>query len=136
MDAGNICRRLGKSREDFLLGLAFVFRLALICFGAWQDAHLEVPFTDIDYSVYTDAAMFMNARESPYKRSTYRYTPLLAGLLLPNCALSVYGKILFSIGDILAAQCVPNATPLCVCDACVYALCAVVSHVSVLICNM
>lgn len=37
----------------------------------------QLSFTDIDYKVYTDAAM----RDSPYDRHTYRYTPLLAYLM-------------------------------------------------------
>lgn len=69
-----------------------------------QDAHLAVKFTDIDYEVYTDAAAFMAAGHSPYRRSTYRYSPLLAGALVPNATLwKGWGKALFSAADLLAA---------------------------------
>jgi GPI mannosyltransferase 1 subunit M len=79
-------------------------RLALLIFGAWQDATLPVKYTDIDYEVYTDAARFMTQGESPYRRSTYRYSPLLAAALMPNIWLHpAFGKVLFSAADIVAA---------------------------------
>ncbi len=83
--------------------LAVVVRIALIVFGSFQDAHAEVPYTDIDYQVYSDAARFVCEGETPYARSTYRYTPLLAWLLAPNCIFPSYGKVLFAVCDILAA---------------------------------
>lgn len=87
-----------------LLWLGVAVRAALLGWGAWQDSHLAVKYTDIDYEVVTDGAAFMAAGGSPYARSTYRYTPLLAAALLPNLWLHrAWGKLLFCGADLLAA---------------------------------
>jgi len=88
----------------WLLWLGATVRAALLLWGSWQDSHLAVNYTDIDYEVYTDAAAFMAAGSSPYQRSTYRYTPLLAAALVPNVAAhKAWGKLLFCAADLLAA---------------------------------
>ncbi|KAI4366420.1 hypothetical protein MLD38_022301 [Melastoma candidum] len=85
-----------------VLTVSSLLRLALIVYGDWQDNHMEVRYTDVDYLVFSDAAALMASGESPYLRTTYRYSPLLAFLLLPNSLLHPsWGKFLFSASDLL-----------------------------------
>ncbi|KAK3391514.1 PIG-M-domain-containing protein [Sordaria brevicollis] len=98
---------------------AFLLRLILLLYGLWQDANSPLKYTDIDYLVFTDAARFVSRGESPYARETYRYTPILAWLLLPttctagaqwgplaakviNAAWFSFGKVLFAAADLVA----------------------------------
>lgn len=85
-----------------LLFSAALVRLALIAYGEWQDRHMLVKYTDIDYLVFTDAASFVADGRSPYLRYTYRYSPLLAYILVPNTwGFPAFGKLVFSMADIL-----------------------------------
>lgn len=84
---------------------AVVLRAVLLIYGAIQDAYSPLKYTDIDYFVFTDASHFVSRGLSPYARDTYRYTPLLAWLLLPTTWGGwwfPFGKVLFALGDILA----------------------------------
>lgn len=62
-----------------------------------------VSYTDIDYYVFTDAADYIlkggNGELGPYARTTYRYTPFLAGILsrLPHHRFTA--RYLFCIAD-------------------------------------
>ncbi|KAL9267365.1 GPI mannosyltransferase 1-like protein [Drosera capensis] len=86
----------------FLMIFSAIFRVLLIMYGVWQDGHMEVRYTDVDYLVFSDAALLMSSGASPYNRATYRYSPLLAFLLLPNASLHPsWGKFLFSASDLL-----------------------------------
>ncbi|KAL3525215.1 hypothetical protein ACH5RR_013587 [Cinchona calisaya] len=89
--------------RSLLLFSAFL-RVFLIVYGEWQDTHMEVRYTDVDYLVFSDAASLMASRRSPYERLTYRYSPLVAFLLIPNSIIHPsWGKFLFSASDLLVA---------------------------------
>jgi phosphatidylinositol glycan class M len=85
---------------------AIALRIILLVYGSFQDAHSALKYTDIDYYVFTDAARFVSRGRSPYERATYRYTPLLAWILLPTTWPGGYwfsfGKALFAASDVVA----------------------------------
>ena len=90
--------------EFHVYGLSLAFRFALMLYGEWQDEYMEVKFTDVDYFVFSDAAEFVAAGESPYRRATYRYSPILAWLLIPNTYIhKVWGKFIFILFDLCTA---------------------------------
>jgi phosphatidylinositol glycan class M len=102
------------SRPTPLYLSAALLRLVFLLYGLWQDANSPVKYTDIDYLVFTDAARFVSRGQSPYERETYRYTPILAWLLLPTAhktghalldtALFSSGKVLFAAADLVAGR--------------------------------
>ncbi|PPR83739.1 hypothetical protein GOBAR_AA36972 [Gossypium barbadense] len=42
-----------------ILLISAIFRVGLILVGEWQDTHMEVRYTDVDYLVFSDAASLM-----------------------------------------------------------------------------
>src|SRR5436305_6980831 len=93
------------SNTSFIFLSAVFLRVVLFIYGLLQDAYSPMKYTDIDYFVFTDAARFISRGRSPYDRDTYRYTPLLAWLLLPTTWGRIwfsFGKVLFAAGDIVA----------------------------------
>ncbi|KAK3178015.1 GPI mannosyltransferase 1 [Lepraria neglecta] len=85
---------------------AIILRVVLLLYGLLQDKYSPLPYTDIDYFVFTDAARYVSHGYSPYNRETYRYTPLLAWLLVPTAwpgpTWFSFGKVLFALADIVA----------------------------------
>ncbi|CAG2176414.1 unnamed protein product [Oppiella nova] len=74
-----------------------------MCFGGdGNHKYLTLKYTDIDYTIFSDGARHVWAGRSPYLRDTYRYTPLIAALLVPNITLwPQFGKVLFSVLDVV-----------------------------------
>ncbi|KAJ8888647.1 hypothetical protein PR048_008139 [Dryococelus australis] len=82
--------------------IGLLIRGCLIVYGEIQDCVSVVPYTDVDYRVFTDAARYVVAGSSPYCRHTYRYSPIVAYLMVPNViAFVMWGKILLSLIDVL-----------------------------------
>lgn len=81
---------------------SIILRLSLLLYGLVQDAFSPLKYTDIDYLVFTDAARYVSHGHSPYRRETYRYTPLLAWLLLPTSGWFSFGKVMFGVADVVA----------------------------------
>ena len=85
---------------------ALLLRLSLLVYGILQDEYAPLPYTDIDYFVFTDAARYAYNHQSPYLRETYRYTPLLAWILVPTAWPGPFwfsfGKVLFATADLVA----------------------------------
>ncbi|OAP62163.1 hypothetical protein AYL99_04366 [Fonsecaea erecta] len=84
---------------------AFFLRAVLLVYGIYQDSVSALKYTDIDYYVFTDAARAVSRHSSPYDRATYRYTPLLAWILLPTSWGGLwfhFGKALFALSDLIA----------------------------------
>ena len=92
--------------SSFVFSSAILLRAVLLVYGLIQDKYSPLPYTDIDYFVFTDAARYVSLGLSPYERETYRYTPLLAWILLPTAWPGAiwfsFGKFLFALADIIA----------------------------------
>lgn len=85
-----------------VVAASVLLHAGFLAYGTWQDTHPVIKFTDVDYLVFTDGARFVSNGASPYGRATYRYTPLLAYLVLPNIYwFNSFGKLLFSSCDVL-----------------------------------
>ncbi|XP_074599652.1 phosphatidylinositol glycan anchor biosynthesis class M [Brevipalpus obovatus] len=97
----------------------YLVRVFSILWGLIQDQIFHLPYTDIDYTVFTDGARYMKSGRSPYLRHGYRYSPVFAALSLPNVLLfNEIGKFLFSAFDIANGHLIYKivAHPLIGCD--------------------
>lgn len=84
--------------------IGVLIRIGLVAYSIYHDKHFPVAYTDVDYKVFSDAARHVYNGDSPYKRHTYRYSPLIAFMLLPNVFYSrTFGKQLFCLFDVLVA---------------------------------
>ncbi|KAF0977695.1 hypothetical protein FDP41_003017 [Naegleria fowleri] len=93
-----------KKRRNLSFLVGFILRMMMIVYSVWHDRNFMVKYTDVDYQVFTDAAEFVVNGESPFKRGTYRYTPLLSYLMIPNILIHpIMGKLLFCLVDLLVA---------------------------------
>ncbi|XP_015785861.1 GPI mannosyltransferase 1 isoform X1 [Tetranychus urticae] len=84
------------------LVISSVIRIFLIFYGWVHDQIFRLQYTDIDYIVFTDGSRYMKDGRSPFLRHGYRYSPLIAFLMLPNVYLMpLFGKFLFAALDIV-----------------------------------
>uniref|UniRef100_A0A0K0EHW2 GPI alpha-1,4-mannosyltransferase I, catalytic subunit n=1 Tax=Strongyloides stercoralis TaxID=6248 RepID=A0A0K0EHW2_STRER len=88
-------------KNSFIAG--FLLRTFLIFYAKIHDYMFLLKYTDKDYFVFTDAAQHVANGESPFMRTTYRYTPALAWFLLPCVKFPNFGKFIFALTDILLA---------------------------------
>jgi phosphatidylinositol glycan class M len=97
-------------KTAFFLGL--VSRLVLLGVCHFMDNHTHIKFTDIDYRVLTDGAKHVLEGGSPFERHTFRYTPLLAYMMLPNLIWGVnFGKLIFVACEFLGGYLLLQLTP-------------------------
>lgn len=88
-----------------LLTLGAIVRAVLLMYSVFHDHFFRVKYTDIDYMIVVDGASAMAHGGSPFDRTTYRYTPLLAVLVLPAALiLNPLGKVVFTLCDLGAAR--------------------------------
>lgn len=88
---------------NWVMSTAIAARVGLLAFGIFQDYFMDVKYTDMDYFVFTDAAARTLEGSTPYARHTFRYSPIIAYLMVPNLlAFAEWGKLIFIAFDLLA----------------------------------
>ena len=79
-------------------------RFSIVIITEYLYHNYGILYTDIDYHVFSDGANHLSKLESPYERETYRYTPILAFLMIPN--IKIYypiGKLFLCTIDVFVA---------------------------------
>ena len=91
------------SYKAAFLWFALIGRFVIVFIASIIDERTpNMKYTDTDYDVFTDAAKQVYRGKSPYKRSTYRYTPIAAYICTLNVVIHpLAGKIVFCILDVL-----------------------------------
>lgn len=87
------------SPGDLCIAIIMIFHLGFSFFTS-RPFIVLIRYTDIDYSVFSDAAKQVWSGGSPFDRATYRYTPLMAWMCIPNIFFSPSGKIVFATFDL------------------------------------
>ncbi|KAK0419537.1 hypothetical protein QR680_014197 [Steinernema hermaphroditum] len=100
-DSVRTAEQLQKWSPQTVLKVALAARLILVFYGNIHDYFFNVGFTDVDYHVVSDAGRLVVQGKSPFERATYRYTPILSWMMVPNVLFYDCGKIIFSLFDIL-----------------------------------
>lgn len=94
--------QLVTMKLSFHLIFSGLIRLLLLGVGVLYDSfQIKPSYTDVDYSVFTDGAYYMNQKRSPFLREGFRYSPLIALINLPNLWwFNCFGKLVFIACDL------------------------------------
>ena len=92
---------ISKQKTYDLFKIALFVRLILLIYSYVHELFgTDFKYTDIDYTIFTDGARHIFNGRSPFERDTYRYTPLLALLMVPNIWFHPFGKLIFVALDL------------------------------------
>lgn len=81
-----------------------ILRLLMLAYSVFHDRYFRVKYTDIDYAIVVNAAKEMVKGGPIFGGTTFRYTPLLAVLMLPAVYIANFmGKIILIAADLGAA---------------------------------
>ncbi|XKL61476.1 hypothetical protein PGB90_008533 [Kerria lacca] len=98
---------LKLSNITYHCSIGLFIRIVLSIYSLVHDVYFKVPYTDIDYKIFTYAAKEVLSQRSPYEQQTFRYSPIIAYILTPNVLVHpLVGKILCSIFDVYLAYCI------------------------------